>query len=203
IDHSRALPGQRRECNRSRARRFPLPRLALRSAYNGSWTHTGHFEGWAPPGAQPRITVMVFSQLLMQALHEEVVGQEYAITALTRAVTLALAGMRNPNRPLAVLAFVGPTGSGKTNVAQTLARVLLADESRIAYVDCQRLSQSADPVSQSREQPVSGRWNQQASLPSQTSFLPPWLFQETLPASRQAGRLQQPFSIVVFDEADK
>jgi ATP-dependent Clp protease ATP-binding subunit ClpA len=147
---------------------------------------------------------MVFSQLLIQALHEEVVGQEYAITALTRAVTLALAGMRRPNRPLAVLAFVGPTGSGKTFVAQALARVLLADESRIAYVDCERLSQSADPVSQLREQPVAGRWNPQASLPSnQNSFLRPWLFQGTLPGSWQAGRLQQPFSIVVFDEADK
>src|SRR5215469_9233205 len=123
---------------------------------------------------------MVFSQSLMQALHEEVVGQEYAITALTRAVTLALAGMRNPNRPLSVLAFVGPTGSGKTYVAQSLARVLLADENRVVYVDCERLSQSADPVSQLREQPAACRWNPRASLPSNhTSFLPRWLVQES------------------------
>src|SRR6266498_2321574 len=66
---------------------------------------------------------MVFSSYLMQALQGQVVGREYAVAALVRSVTLALANRRysDSSRPLATLLFAGPTGSGKMHVAQALA----------------------------------------------------------------------------------
>jgi ATP-dependent Clp protease ATP-binding subunit ClpA len=148
---------------------------------------------------------MVFSQALMRALHDEVVGQEYAITALTRAVTLALAGMRHPSRPLGVLAFVGPTGSGKSYVAQALGRVLMVDECRMVYVDCQRLGQASDPFSNLHDQLVAGLCNSQlATAFNQSAFAQPSLLctAASLPIPTAAFS-PGPFSIVVFDEADK
>src|SRR5262245_30481816 len=75
-------------------------------------------------------TEMVFSSHLMQALQEHVVGREYAIAALSRAVTLAMAGRHysDSSRPLATLLFAGPTGAGKMHVAQALTKVLLGNE---------------------------------------------------------------------------
>lgn len=87
---------------------------------------------------------MVVSNLLMHALQQQIVGQEYAITTLTRTVTLALAGMSGDARPLAVLLFAGPTGAGKTHTARALARVLAGNERNVIYIDCERLERTGD-----------------------------------------------------------
>src|SRR5262245_56767576 len=94
---------------------------------------------------------MVFSSYLMHALQGQVVGREYAVAALTRAVTLALASRRHSDssRPLATLLFAGPTGSGKMHVAQALTRILLGNECKSIYVNCQILSQQSNASSQS------------------------------------------------------
>jgi ATP-dependent Clp protease ATP-binding subunit ClpA len=117
----------------------------------------------------------------MQALQEQVVGQEYAVAALTQSVTLAFSGVRDYNRPLAVLLFLGPTGSGKTRVAQALARVLFGNERKIIYVSGQQLNQATDPLASLHEQLVAGYWQAQTVPPFQ-------------PADS---------SIVVFEEIDK
>lgn len=80
----------------------------------------------------------------MQALQNETVGQEYAVAALTRAVTLAFAGLRRRGDVLGVLLFIGPASSGKTHMARTLARVLTGNEQALTYVNCQQLDQAAD-----------------------------------------------------------
>jgi ATP-dependent Clp protease ATP-binding subunit ClpC len=112
---------------------------------------------------------MVFSNHLMDALQGQIVGQDYAVTALTRAVTLALAGRRHSRRPLAVLLFVGPSGSGKTHVAQSLARVLHGHERKLISVNCSQLAQSADPLNNLGEQLTVGHWLANATLPDQPS----------------------------------
>jgi ATP-dependent Clp protease ATP-binding subunit ClpA len=56
-----------------------------------------------------------------------VVGQEQAVAAVTRAVRRAFSPLRDPHRPLACLAFVGPSSTGKTHVAQVLSRCLYAN----------------------------------------------------------------------------
>ncbi len=124
---------------------------------------------------------MTLSNYIMQALQEQIIGQEYAITALTRAATLALAGLRNRYRPLAVLLFVGPTGSGKTYITQSLARVLLGDERRIIYVNCHLLGQIPDPSKSLQEQLLAAYWR----------------FQTTVPLPRSGS------FIILFEEIDK
>jgi ATP-dependent Clp protease ATP-binding subunit ClpA len=86
----------------------------------------------------------MFSNLLRHALDAEIIGQEQAVVALTRAVTLAVAGRRNAHRPLAALLFVGPTGSGKTSAALALARVLLGDPARMVYIEGRPFADVAD-----------------------------------------------------------
>jgi len=89
---------------------------------------------------------MVFSNFLISALQGQIVGQEYAVGALTRAITLALARPPGNPRPLAVMLFVGPPGSGKSHAVRALARVLVGDERRLIHLDCQQLSHDGDPL---------------------------------------------------------
>ena len=88
-----------------------------------------------------RTQTMVFSNLVMQALQDKTVGQEYVVTALTRAVTLAIAGARHCGGVLGTLLFIGPASTGKTYMARLLSRVLTGSEQAIIYVNCQQLAQ--------------------------------------------------------------
>ncbi|WP_043672570.1 ATP-dependent Clp protease ATP-binding subunit [Streptomyces xylophagus] len=72
---------------------------------------------------------------LEEHLHERVVGQDEAITAVSRAVRRARAGMSDPNRPIGSFLFLGPTGVGKTELARALAAALFGDESRMIRLD--------------------------------------------------------------------
>ena len=127
---------------------------------------------------------MVFSSYLMQALQGQVVGREYAVAALVRAVTLALANRRysDSSRPLATLLFAGPTGSGKMHVAQALARVLLGNECKSIYVNCQILGQQPNP------QPQSGLYEQLMAGSALSQMTPPFT--------------QSPLSVVVFEKIE-
>ena len=68
-------------------------------------------------------------------LHERVVGQEEAVTAVANAVRRARAGMQDPNRPLGSFLFLGPTGVGKTLLAKALAEFLFDDEKALVRLD--------------------------------------------------------------------
>src|SRR2546426_767890 len=68
-------------------------------------------------------------------LHERVVGQEEAVTAVANAVRRARAGMQDPNRPLGSFLFLGPTGVGKTLLAKALAEFLFDDEKSLVRLD--------------------------------------------------------------------
>ena len=70
-----------------------------------------------------------------QNLHERVVGQEEAVTAVANAVRRARAGMQDPNRPLGSFLFLGPTGVGKTLLAKALAEFLFDDERSLVRLD--------------------------------------------------------------------
>ncbi|MFF8474333.1 ATP-dependent Clp protease ATP-binding subunit [Streptomyces sp. NPDC015414] len=72
---------------------------------------------------------------LEEHLHERVVGQDEAITAVARAVRRARAGMSDPNRPVGSFLFLGPTGVGKTELARALAAALFGDEGRMIRLD--------------------------------------------------------------------
>ncbi len=68
-------------------------------------------------------------------LHERVVGQDIAISAVANAVRRARAGLQDENRPLATFIFTGSTGVGKTELAKALAEFLFNDENAIVRID--------------------------------------------------------------------
>ena len=68
-------------------------------------------------------------------LHERVIGQEEAITAVSDAVRRARAGLQDPRRPIGSFLFLGPTGVGKTELARALAEFLFDDDSAMVRLD--------------------------------------------------------------------
>ena len=68
-------------------------------------------------------------------LHQRVVGQDEAVTAVANAIRRARAGLQDPNRPLGSFLFLGPTGVGKTELARALAGFLFDDEHAMIRVD--------------------------------------------------------------------
>ncbi len=72
---------------------------------------------------------------LEDTLHERVVGQDEAVTAVSEAILRARAGIKDPNRPIGSFIFLGPTGVGKTELAKTLAEALFDDERSMIRID--------------------------------------------------------------------
>jgi ATP-dependent Clp protease ATP-binding subunit ClpC len=69
------------------------------------------------------------------ALQEQVVGQDEAITLVSKAVRRARAGLKNPKKPVGTFMFLGPTGVGKTYLVQKLAEFLFGSEEAVFRVD--------------------------------------------------------------------
>ena len=70
-----------------------------------------------------------------ERLHQRVVGQDEAITAVANAVRRGRAGLADPNRPIGSFIFLGPTGVGKTELARALAELLFDDEQAMVRLD--------------------------------------------------------------------
>ena len=70
-----------------------------------------------------------------EALHNRVVGQDEAITAIAKAVRRARAGLKSPKRPIGTFMFLGPTGVGKSLLAKTLAEFLFGSEDALIKLD--------------------------------------------------------------------
>ncbi|MEH1102763.1 ATP-dependent Clp protease ATP-binding subunit [Micromonospora sp. CPCC 205561] len=68
-------------------------------------------------------------------LHEKVVGQDDAVTAVAEAVRRSRTGLADPDRPMGSFLFLGPTGVGKTELARALAEALFGDVDRMVRVD--------------------------------------------------------------------
>jgi len=74
--------------------------------------------------------------LRMEAdLHERIIGQNTAVTAVARAIRRSRSGLKDPKRPIASFIFLGPTGVGKTELAKTLAGYLYEKESNMVRID--------------------------------------------------------------------
>jgi len=69
------------------------------------------------------------------ALHERVVGQDEAVTAVSNAIRRSRAGLSDPNRPIGSFLFLGPTGVGKTELARALAEYLFDDDRAMVRID--------------------------------------------------------------------
>ncbi len=72
---------------------------------------------------------------LESTLHERVVGQDEAVSAVANAIRRSRAGLSDPNRPIGSFLFLGPTGVGKTELARALAEFLFDDERAMIRID--------------------------------------------------------------------
>src|SRR5205814_7495856 len=70
-----------------------------------------------------------------ERLHERVIGQGEAVEAVSNALRRSRAGLADPNRPIGVFLFLGPTGVGKTELARALAEFMFDSEQAIVRVD--------------------------------------------------------------------
>jgi len=68
-------------------------------------------------------------------LHQRLIGQEEAVTAVSKAIRRARVGLKNPNRPIASFVFSGPTGVGKTELAKSLASYFFGSEEAMIRLD--------------------------------------------------------------------
>ncbi len=84
-----------------------------------------------------RIGVNESAKLLKMAeqLQKEIIGQNDAVTTITKAIRRARAGLKDPNKPIGSFIFLGPTGVGKTYLAKKLAEYLFDDENALIRID--------------------------------------------------------------------
>jgi ATP-dependent Clp protease ATP-binding subunit ClpA len=120
---------------------------------------------------------------LEKILHERVIGQEDAISAISRAIRRSRLGIQNPNRPIASFFFCGPTGVGKTEVCKALAYTLFGSEKEMIRFD---MSEFMEKFTVSR---LIG------SPPGYIGY-------------EEGGQLadsvrKKPYSVVLFDEVEK
>ncbi|WP_030421431.1 ATP-dependent Clp protease ATP-binding subunit [Streptomyces sp. SCSIO 75703] len=120
---------------------------------------------------------------LEEEMHSRIVGQDEAVSAVSRAVRRSRAGMGDPDRPVGSFLFLGPTGVGKTELAKTLAELLFGDEDRMVRFD----------MSEFQEKHTVARLV--GAPPGYVGY-------------EEAGQLtekvrRQPYSVVLFDEIEK
>lgn len=72
---------------------------------------------------------------LEKVLHQRVIGQEEAVTAISKAIRRSSAGLRDPRRPIGSFVFAGPTGVGKTELAKAIAQAMFGDENAMIRLD--------------------------------------------------------------------
>ena len=72
---------------------------------------------------------------LEDVLHSRVIGQEEAVSAVSRAIRRARAGLKDPRRPIGSFIFLGPTGVGKTELCRALGEAMFGDEDAVIRID--------------------------------------------------------------------
>lgn len=76
-----------------------------------------------------------------EELHKRIIGQHDAIVAVSKAVRRARSGMKDPKRPVGTFIFLGPTGTGKTELARALAQFLFSSENNLIRIDMSEYSE--------------------------------------------------------------
>ncbi len=120
---------------------------------------------------------------LGDSLHQRVVGQDQAVTAVTDAVLRSRAGLQDPNRPLGSFLFLGPTGVGKTELAKALAENLFDSESHMVRIDM-------------------SEYMEKSSVSRLVGAAPGYVGYEEGGQLTEAVR-RNPYSIVLLDEVEK
>ena len=72
---------------------------------------------------------------LEETLHQRVIGQEEAVSAIAKAIRRGRVGLKDPKRPIGSFLFLGPTGVGKTELSKALSEALFGDDNALIRVD--------------------------------------------------------------------
>ena len=118
-----------------------------------------------------------------ERLHQRVVGQDEAITAVSNAIRRARAGLQDPNRPLGSFIFLGPTGVGKTELARALAEFLFDDEHAMIRIDM-------------------SEYQEKHTVSRMIGAPPGYVGYDEAGQLTEAVR-RRPYSVVLFDEIEK
>ena len=116
-------------------------------------------------------------------LHQRVIGQDEAITAVADAVRRSRAGLQDPKRPIGSFIFLGTTGVGKTELAKALAEYLFNDESLMTRIDM-------------------SEYQEKFSVSRLVGAPPGYVGYEEGGQLTEAVR-RKPYSVVLFDEIEK
>ena len=118
-----------------------------------------------------------------ERLHQRVVGQDEAVSAVANAIRRARAGLQDPNRPLGSFIFLGPTGVGKTELARALAEFLFDDEQAMVRIDM-------------------SEYQEKHTVSRLIGAPPGYVGYEEAGQLTEAVR-RRPYSVVLFDEIEK
>ena len=122
-------------------------------------------------------------QKLEETLHKSVIGQEEAVSAVSKAVRRGRVGLKDPKRPIGSFLFLGPTGVGKTEVSKALAEAVFGNEESMIRVDM-------------------SEYMEKHSVSKMIGSPPGYVGHE------DGGQLSEkvrrnPFSVILFDEIEK
>ncbi len=120
---------------------------------------------------------------LEDELHQRVIGQDEAVTAVAEAVIRARSGLKDPNRPIGSFIFLGPTGVGKTELARALAEFLFDDEHAMIRIDM-------------------SEYQEKHTVARLVGAPPGYVGYEEGGQLTEAVR-RRPYSVVLFDEIEK
>jgi ATP-dependent Clp protease ATP-binding subunit ClpC len=113
-----------------------------------------------------------------ELIHQRMINQKRAVNVVSDALRRARAGVRNQDRPIGTFLFLGPTGSGKTELAKSLAAIYFGGENRLIRLDMNEYSVSNDVA-----RLIADGADDSTSLTAQV--------------------MKQPFSVILLDEVEK
>jgi len=118
-----------------------------------------------------------------EIIHERIIGQKHAVTAVSKAIRRARVGLRDPRRPIASFIFAGPTGVGKTELTKALAEYMFSGDDSMIRLDMSEYMEKHTVAKLIGSPPGYVGYNEGGLL-------------------TEAVR-DQPYSIVLFDEVEK
>jgi ATP-dependent Clp protease ATP-binding subunit ClpC len=120
---------------------------------------------------------------LEKILHERIIGQDEAVTAIAKTIRRGRVGLKNPKRPIGTFLFLGPTGVGKTELSRALSKFLFDDEEAVIRID---MSEYHD------------RWQATKLIGSSPGYVG---YEEGGQLTEKVRR--KPYSVILFDEIEK
>ena len=122
---------------------------------------------------------------LEEELHGRIVGQDEAISAVSKAIRRARAGLKDPNKPIGSFIFVGPTGVGKTDLCKALAESMFGDERLMVRLDM-------------------SEYMEKFSVSKLIGAPPGYVGYDDNQGGQLTERIRRkPYSVVLFDEIEK